>query len=179
MRNLRVAVRMILRQPLFAITAVASIAVGIGANTAIFTAVSQLLLARPGGVVEHERMVDIGRTRNGEGFDTVGYQTYLDVRSRAHGFAGVVGYTLEPRPLSLAGDGGAERIFGQQVSDNFFEVLGVKPAVGRLFVTGDDRIGVKNPIVVLGHRLWESRFDADPGIAGRVITLNGEPFEVA
>ncbi len=179
MRNLRVAVRMILRQPLFAITAVASIAVGIGANTAIFTAVSQLLLARPGGVADHHRIVDLGRTRNGEGFDTVGYQTYLDVRGRAHGFAGVIGYTLGPRPLSLAGDGGAERIFGQQVSDNFFEVLGVKPAVGRLFVTGDDRIGVKNPIVVLGHRIWESRFDADPGIAGRVITLNGEPFEVA
>ena len=170
---------MILRQPLFALTAVASIAVGIGANTAIFTAVSQLLLARPGGVVDHGRVVDIGRTRNGEGFDTVGYQTYLDVRARAHGFAGIVGYTLEPKPLSLARDGGAERIFGQQVSDNFFEVLGVKPALGRLFVTGDDRIGVKNPIVVLGHEIWKTRFDADASIAGRVITLNGEPFEVA
>mgnify|MGYP006148707339 CR=1 FL=1 len=108
MRNLRVAVRMLLRQPLFAVTAILSIAVGIGANTAIFTAVNQLLLARPGGVADHARIVDIGRTRNGEGFDTVGYQTYLDVRDRAHGFAGIVGYTLEPRPMSLARDGSAE-----------------------------------------------------------------------
>lgn len=178
MRNLRVAVRMLLRQPLFALTAIVSIAVGIGANTAIFTAVNQLLLARPGGVADHARIVDLGRTRNGEGFDTVGYQTYLDVRDRAHGFAGVAGYTLEPRPMSLARDGGAERIFGQQVTGNFFEVLGTRPALGRLFVPGDERIGVKSPLVVLGHELWVTRFNSDPAIAGRVITLNGEPFEV-
>lgn len=179
MRNLRVAIRLLARQPLFAFTAIASIAVGIGANTAIFTAVNSLLLARPEGVAEYDRIVDIGRTRDDEGFDTVGYQTYLDVRDRAHGFDGVIGYTLEPRPLSLTRDGGAERIFGQQVSDNFFTVLGLQPAVGRLFAPGDDRIGVKNPIVVLGHEIWQARFDADPAIAGRVITLNGEPFEVA
>lgn len=178
MRNLRIAVRMLLRQPLFAATAIVSIAVGIGANTAIFTAVNQFLLARPGGVADHARVVDIGRTRNGEGFDTVGYQTYLDVRDRAHGFAGIVGYTLGPRAMSLAREGGAERIFGQQVTGNFFDVLGVRPALGRLFVPDDERIGVKSPLVVLGHELWVTRFNADPAIAGRVITLNGEPFEV-
>lgn len=178
MRNLRVAIRLLARQPLFAVTAIASIAVGIGANTAIFTAVNQLLLARPGGVADHHRIVDIGRTRNGDGFDTVGYQTYLDVRDRAAGFAGVAGYTLEPRPLSLASESSAERIFGQQVSDNFFDVLGVRPYLGRMFQPGDDRLGVPNRIVVLGHAIWTTRFQSDPAVVGRVLTLNGEPFEV-
>ena len=178
MRNLRVAIRLLARQPLFAFTAIASIAVGIGANTAIFTAVNQLLLARPGGVVDHHRIVDIGRTRNGDGFDTVGYQTYLDVRDRAAGFAGVAGYTLEPRPLSLARENSAERIFGQQVSDNFFDVLGVRPHLGRMFQPGDDRLGVPSRIVVLGHAIWSTRFQSDPAIVGTVLTLNGEPFEV-
>ena len=178
MRSLRVAIRLLARQPLFAFTAIASIAVGIGANTAIFTAVNQLLLARPGGVTDHHRIVDIGRTRNGEGFDTVGYQTYLDVRDRAAGFAGVVGYTLEPEPLSLAADGGAERIFGQQVSGNFFEVLGVQPHLGRLLQPDDARLGVKSPLVVLGHAIWVARFHADPAIVGRTVTINGEPFAV-
>lgn len=178
MRNLRVAIRLLARQPLFAFTAIASIAVGIGANTAIFTAVNQLLLARPGGVANHHRIVDIGRTRNGDGFDTVGYQTYLDVRDRAAGFAGVAGYTLGPRPLSLARENSAERIFGQQVSDNFFDVLGVRPHLGRMFQPGDDRLGVPNRIVVLGHAIWSTRFQSDPAIVGTVLTLNGEPFEV-
>ena len=179
MRNLRFAARLLARQPIFTLTAILSIAVGIGANTAIFSAVNALMLARPVGVADHARLVDIGRTRNGEGFDTVGYQTFLDVQKRVPGFAGVAGYTLEPRPLSLSSNGAAERIFGQQVSGNFFEVLGVQPFVGRLFTSADTQVGVKNAIVVLSHGFWESRFQSDRDIAGRVITLNGEPFQVA
>jgi predicted permease len=179
MRNLRFAARLLARQPAFAVTAILSIAVGVGANTAIFTAVNTLLLAPPAGVTGYDRLVDIGRTRNGEGFDTVGYPTFLDVRERAHGFAGIAGYTLEPQPFSLAGDGGAERLFGVQVSGNYFEVAGVRPFLGRLFTPGDERPGVKNPIVVLSHAFWTSRFQGDRSIVGRAITLNGEPFEVA
>lgn len=179
MRNLRFAVRLLVRQPLFTLTAVLSIAIGIGANTAIFTAVNGLLLASPEGVADHARLVDIGRTRDGRGFDTVGYQTYADVRDRAAGFAGILGYTLEPRPLSLSSGGGAEGIFGQQVSDNYFEVLGVRPFLGRLFATGDDKLGVKNPIIVLSHQFWQRRFQSDASIVGQTLTINGEPFQVA
>lgn len=178
MRNLRLAARLLARQPIFTLTAVLSIAVGIGANTAIFTAVNTLLLAPPVGVARYGQIVDIGRTTNGQGFDTVGYPTFLDVRERARGFAGVAGYTLEPKPISLASAGSAERIFGQQASGNFFEVLGVQPYLGRLFTRADERLGVKNPVVVLSHAIWTSRFGADAGIVGRTLTLNGEPFQV-
>ena len=178
MRNVRFAVRLLARQPIFTLTAVASLAVGIGANTAIFSALNTLLLAPPAGVADYHEMVDIGRTRNGAGFDTVGYPTYRDVRERTQGFAGIAGYTIEPKPLSLTEGGSAERIFSQQVSDNYFEVLGVRPHLGRLFMTGDDRRGVKNPIAVLQHDFWTTRFKADPAIVGRTVTLNGEPFQV-
>src|SRR5688572_25438424 len=113
MRNLKFAVRLLARQPLFTLTAVLSIAIGIGATTAIFSAINGMLPSRPAGIEEHDRLVDIGRTRRGQGFDTVGYQTYLDVRDRATGFAGILGYTLEPRAMSLTSGGAAERIFGQ------------------------------------------------------------------
>ena len=178
MRNVRLAARLLARQPIFTLTAVLSIALGIGANTAIFSAVNTLLLAPPAGVADYARVVDIGRTRNGEGFDTVGYQTYLDVRDRAQGFAGIAGYTLEPRPISLTSDGSAERFFAQQTSGNFFDILGVRPHLGRLFAAADERLGVPNPIVILSHALWTSRFGSDPGIIGRTITLNGQSFQV-
>jgi hypothetical protein len=179
MRNLRIAARLLARQPIFTVTAVLSMAIGIGANTAIFTAVNALLLAEPAGVSDYARMVDIGRTTQGSGFDTVGYQTFLDVKARTPGLAGVAGYTLEPRAMSLAGDGSAERIFTQQVSGNFFDVAGVRPFLGRLFTEQDTTIGVKNPIVVLSHAFWASRFQGDRDIAGKTITLSGEPFQVA
>lgn len=178
MRNLKFALRLLARQPLFTLTAVLSIAIGIGATTAIFTAINGLLLSRPAGIPQHDRLVDIGRTRKGQGFDTVGYQTYLDVRDRAAGFAGVIGYTLEPRAMSLASGDAAENIFGQQVSANYFEVLGVRPHIGRLFAPSDDKLGVKNPIVVLTHAFWQQRFKADPAIVGQAVTINGEPFQV-
>ena len=179
MRNLRIAARLLARQPIFTITAVLSMAVGIGANTAIFTAVNALLLAEPAGVTEYSRVVDIGRTTRGSGFDTVGYQTYLDVQARTPGLAGVAGYTLEPRAMSLAGAGSAERIFTQQVSGNYFDVVGVRPHLGRLFTEQDTAAGVKNPIVVLSHAFWQTRFQSDRDIAGKTITLSGEPFQVA
>src|SRR5690606_30718650 len=178
MRAIRLATRLLLRQPLFAVTAVLSIAVGIGANSAIFTAVHALLFAPPPGVVAPDRVVDLGRTTRGEGLDNLGYQTFLDVRERAAGFSDIAGVTFGPQPISLSDGTGSERIFGIQVSGNYFDVLGVRPHVGRLLRDDDDRLGVKSPVVVLAYDFWRTRFNADPAIVGKTLTLNGEPFTV-
>ena len=135
-RQFRLALRLLRRSPLFTTIAVLSLAIGIGANATIFTIANGLLLLPAKGVAEPERVVDIGRSTHGEGFDTVSYATFQDVRDRTTAFAGVYASRLEPRAISLGGPDGGERIYGQQVSANYFDVLGVRPALGGFFHDG-------------------------------------------
>ena len=174
-RDLRHAARLIGRNPLFAVTAAVSLAVGIGATTTIFTIANALLLRPPAGVVDAGRVVDIGRTQNGRDFDTDSYPNFLDIRARATTLAGVYAYR-NAEAMSLAVSGGAERIYGSLVSANYFAVLGVRPRLGRLLVESDDA-GAAD-VVVLSYRLWVDRFRRDPAIVGRHVTLNGRPFAV-
>jgi predicted permease len=178
-QDLRYAVRLLRRNPLFALTAVLSLAVGIGANTTIFTIANALLFRAPVGVAEPDRLVDIGRSQNRQGFDTNSYPNYLDIRKRNTVFSGVYAYRLDPSPMSLGGPDGAERVYGTIVTNNYFDVLGARPRVGRLFRTDDSEAPGANPIAVLNYRLWMRRFNGDASIAGRTIILNGHPFTVA
>ena len=178
-QDLRYAVRLLRRNPLFALTAVLSLAIGIGANSTIFTIANALLFRAPVGVAEPDRLVDIGRSQNRQGFDTNSYPNYLDIRKRNTVFSGVYAYRGEPEPMSLGGLDGAERVYGSIVTNNYFDVLGARPRVGRLFRTDDSEEPAANPIVVLSPRLWTRRFNGDTSIAGRTITLNGHPFTVA
>ncbi len=177
-QDLRYAIRSILRSPLFSLTAMLSLAVGIGANTAIFTIVNALLLRPVPGVVEPARLVDIGRTQRGQDFDNNSYPNFLDVQRRATTLEGVYAQVFAPRPMSLGRDGGAESVHGSLVSSNYFKVLGTHPMVGRLFDGHEDDAPGANPVAVLSHRLWTGRFNADTSIAGRTIHINGHPFTV-
>src|SRR5688572_12351298 len=140
--NTRHAARQLLRSPVFTLAAVASLAIGIGANTAIFTAANALLLAPTAGIADMDGLVDIARSRPGEPFDTVSFLTYRDVAARADVFEGVYGFRLEPEAVSVGGADGAERAWAEQVSTSYFDVLRVRPAVGSLFATGDEPPGV-------------------------------------
>ena len=122
--DVRDAVRLVRRSPLFAATAIVSLAIGIGANTTIATVADALLLRAPAGVADPGRLVDIGRTRDGRGFDNASYPNYLDLRARTTTLADVYAYRFEPQPLSLRVESGAERIYGGLVSTNYFSVLG-------------------------------------------------------
>ena len=104
---MRHAWRLLSRTPVFTATAILSLAVGIGANTAIFTAANAIFFAPAAGVQAPGDLVDLGRTRAGQGFDTVSYPTYVDLRSRNTVFAGVYAYRLEPQPMSLGSEAGA------------------------------------------------------------------------
>jgi predicted permease len=176
---MRHAWRLLSRTPVFTATAILSLAVGIGANTAIFTAANAIFFAPAAGVQAPGDLVDLGRTRAGQGFDTVSYPTYVDLRSRNTVFAGVYAYRLEPQPMSLGSEAGAERIYAEEVSANYFEVLGLAPAAGGFFRGDEEQPGTPLRKVVLSHGFWQSRFSSRADIAGTTVLLNGETFVVA
>ncbi|HET7619967.1 MAG TPA: ABC transporter permease [Vicinamibacterales bacterium] len=176
-KDVRYAARLLARSPLFAATAALSLAIGIGANTAIFSVASALLLRPLPGLSDAAGLVDIGRTQNGRGFDNTSYPNYADVRERVTTLTDVYAIRLEPQPMSLAGNGGAERVYGTAVSGNYFSVLGTQPVRGRFFTDADDTIG-SAPATVISYELWQRRFAADPAIVGRTVTLTNEPFTV-
>ena len=177
-QDLRHATRLLGRNPVVTIVATASLAIGIGANTTVFTVANALLLQPPAGVSEPSRLVDIGSTRSGVGFGPSSYPNYLDIRQRATS-ADVYAYSRFPQGMTFSAPGiTAESIFGSVVTINYFNVLGAVPAVGRLFDSSDsDRPGVSS-VVVLSHRFWRRRFDGVATIVGRTLLLNGHPFTV-
>ena len=178
LQDIRYAARLLRRNPVFALTAAASLAIGIGANTTIFTIANALLFKPPPGVVEPGRLVDVGRSQNGSGFDNGSYPNYLDIRARNTVFSGIYAYRIGAEPMSLGGKDGAERIFGDMVTTTYFTVLGTRAAVGRLFAPSDGEQAGATPLVVLSHRFWTRRFNADPAIVGQTLQLNGRPFTV-
>jgi putative ABC transport system permease protein len=168
LQDLRFGARLLRRNPLFASTAALSLAIGIGATTTIFTVADALLFRAPAGVGDADRLVDVGLRSDGFRIGTVSYPNYLDLRRRASTLSGVYAYSVIPAPMSLAGANGAERIYGDTVTGNFFEVLGVRAAAGRLF---DETDGAS--VVVFSHRFWTRRFQGDPSVVGRTVRLNG------
>jgi predicted permease len=178
MHDLRYAFRLLARNPLFALTAIVWLAIGIGANTTIFTIANALLFRAPAGVVDAERLVDIGRSQEGRGFDNSSYPNYLDVRLRNRSFASMYAYRFDPQAMSLGTDAGAESVYGGVVTNNYFDALGTRPAAGRLLSARDSEQPGANPVVVLGHRLWSRRFHEDKTIVGRQLKINGFAFTV-
>jgi predicted permease len=177
-RQLRYGIRVLARSPLFTLTAVLSLAIGLGANTTIFTIANALLLAPTRGVADMDRLVDVGRTQDGRGFDTVSYPTYADLRDHNSVFTGMFAVRFEPRPVSLGGPDGADRAFSQEVSASYFEVLGVTPAIGRVFHGRDEQFGVPLREVVLSDAFWRRHFASDPDAIGRDLVLNGDHFTI-
>jgi len=177
-RDVAYAWRVIRRSPAFAATAIVSLAIGIGANSAIFSIANALLFPAPSGVVEPERLVDVGVTSDGRGFNG-SYVDYLDVRERATAFEAVYASRLFGGRLTLTDPaGGVEAVVGQFVSMNFFTALGATPAAGRLFGAGDSESPGGSPVVVLSHRFWSRRFNRDPSVVGRTLRLDDQSFTV-
>src|SRR4051812_30746735 len=166
-RDLRHAARLLRRNPLFTVTASLSLAIGIAANTTVFTVANAVLFREPAGVANPAALVDIGTRMPGGGFGNSSYANYLDLRERTTTLDGVYAYSLFPRAMSLESGGasGSERIFGTLVTGNYFAVLGTRPAAGRLFsIEEADRSGAGS--MVLSHRFWTRRFNRDPSVVG-------------
>ncbi len=176
LQDIRYAARLLRRNPIFAVTAALSLAIGIGANTTIFTIANALLFKPPTGVVEADRLVDVGRSQNGRGFDNGSYPNFLDIRARNTAFTDLYAFRFGAEPMSLGGPDGAERIFGDMVTTNYFSVLGTRPHIGRLFTHEDSEQPGGTPLVVLSYAFWMRRFNGDPAIVGGTLALNGHPF---
>jgi predicted permease len=172
--DVRYAARMLAKRPGFALVAVVTLALGIGANTAIFSVVNAVLL-RSLPLPEPERLVALSETSKKTPVMAVPYATYLDWRARQTVFESM-GARM-PAGGVLTGEGEPERITGRLVTASFFETLGVRPAVGRFFGEAEDRAGGP-PVMVLNHGLWRRRFGADPSVVGRRVLYNGEPWTV-
>jgi predicted permease len=178
-RDVRYGVRLLQRYPLFALTAALSLAIGIGANAAVFTIAKALLRFSPVGVSEPDRVVDIGRSLDLPiGLNPGSYPDYLDIRRRTTTLEHVYARTLFPRELIFAESGGAERVFAEAVTTNYFATLGTRPAVGRLFHADESDRPNESPIIVLSHRFWTRRFHADTAIVGKTVRLNAFPVTV-
>ena len=176
-QDARYAIRMLRRSPAFTTVAVLSLAIGIGANTAIFSLANALIFRPLPGLSDVGHLVDIGRTQSGRGFDTTNYPNYKDVRARTTTLADVYAYRIEPLPMSLSGPDGAERVYGFMVTGNYFKILGTQPELGRLFTDADDKPG-QNAVTVISDHLWRTRFGADPAILGQVLTITNKPYAV-
>jgi putative ABC transport system permease protein len=177
-RNLRYAVRSLSKDRGFAAMVALSLAVGIGANTAIFSLVNGVLL-RPLDYREPERLVAISQASPQflklYPALPINIATWLEWRRQSSPFESVGAY--RNTALSLTGSGQPELIEGAAVSANFFHVLGVAPRLGREFLDSEDRSG-QDQVVIIADSLWRRRFRADPGIVGRKIMLDAKPFLV-
>jgi putative ABC transport system permease protein len=177
LQDLRHAVRRLRRNPGFTAAAVITLALGIGANTAIFSVIDGVLL-RPLPFADARRLVLVWETDRNSGTtrEPGSWPDYLDFARRTHaldGMAALMGQELTLTPAS----GEPARLAAMGASAGFFPLVGVHPILGRLFTDREDRPGVA-PVVILGEATWRSRFGADPGIVGRDIRINDAPYTV-
>ena len=177
-QDARYALRGFARSPIFSLTAILSIAIGVGGTAGIYAIANALLLSSPTGVGHPDRVVNIGRSQDGRGFDNFAYTTFADYRERNSTFTGIAAVEFTPRRLSLRGADGGEAIDGTLVSGNFFDVLEARPALGRFFLAEEDRTPRTHAVAVLSHRFWRERFNADPSVLSSGIVINGTPFTV-
>ncbi len=174
--NLRHAVRLTAKNPVFTSLAVLSLAIGIGANTAIFTLANAVLL-RPLPVSEPGRLVRLSATDKEGNTGAFAYPDYVDYRSQNRSFSGLLAHSSLRVGLHT-GQGESEIVFGELVSENYFTVLGVKAALGRTFLPEEGKTPGKSPVVVLSHDFWRTRFGGAPRVIGSNVRINGYPFTV-
>ncbi len=177
--DIQFALRNLKKAPVFSLVAVASLALGIGANTAIFTLIDQLML-RLLPVRDPSALVLLdshgNHYGNNRGANSFSYPMYQDIGKRNQVFDGILARVTVP--VSMSFHGRTERATGELVSGSYFGVLGVPPAIGRTIAPDDDTSILGRPVVVLGYRYWQSRFAGDPSVLNKAMVLNGHNFTV-
>jgi putative ABC transport system permease protein len=173
-QDVRFGARMLRKNPGFTAVAVLTLALSIGANSAIFSVVSAVLL-RPLQYPNHARLLHVHETHFGSTASTnFSYANFLDLQRDAKSLKNVAAY--RPWTFNLTGSGDAEQVFGAQVSANFFSALGIHAFLGRTIGTADDTFGGENRVAVLSYALWQSHFGADPEIIGKTTEINSQQY---
>jgi len=172
-RDVRFGARALRAAPGFTAVAVLTLGVGIGANAAIFSFINTALF-KPLPVEHPEELVSINKV--GGGLPTLSYPDYRDFRDRSTLLSGIAALRLSP--MNLEAGGSASRIWGNLVTGNYFDLLGVRAAMGRTLAASDDRAPGGHPVLVLSYECWQGRFAADPHIVGRTVKINGAAFTI-
>src|SRR5271156_4390900 len=177
LQDIRYGARMLLKNPGFLIVAVITLALGIGANTAIFSMVDAFLL-RPLPVKDPAQITVLAYQLKQGNFQTqFSLADYRDIRGQSTGvFSDVIAYQFGLDGLSV--DGKADRVMTNYVTGNYFSALGLKPALGRLILPSEGEVPGADPVMVLGYSYWQTRFGGDPGIVGRKVSVDGQPITI-
>lgn len=170
------ALRSLRKHPLLPLVAAASVALGVGVATAVFSVANALLVRPLPGIAEPARIVEVGRNDDGRGFDTFSYPDFYDLRREGGTFATLSIFHFQSASVNAGGNG--RRLMGLMTSANYFQTLGVRPALGRFFVAGEDSIPGLQAVVVIGHRLWREMFNGDSSALGRTLVLSRVPFQI-
>jgi len=176
LQDVRFGFRQLMKQPGFAVLAIISMALGIGANTSIFSLVDTALL-RPLAVKDPSQLVELyGTMHNGADWSLQSYLNYKDYRDRNTTFSGLFVYRVTVSSLTV--NNSSQRVWGYLVSGNYFDVLGVKPMLGRAFLPEEDQTPDSHPVAVISYNCWQHRFGGDPRIVGKSVQFNGRPFTI-
>src|SRR5437879_984151 len=177
-QDISYGIRMLRNSPGFATIAVLTLALGIGANTAIFS-LADVVLIRPLPVAKPSKVLRLasGRTKGEARVGFVSFPSYLEYRDHSHAFSGMAAY-LDRLPVNVSvGKLGAERVDAGMVTGNYFQTLGVNAALGRVIVPEDDSLSA-TPIVMLSHDFWRRRFSADAKVLGTTVIVDGQQFTI-
>ena len=172
-RDIRYASRQIRRSPGFAVTAILTLALGIGANVVVFGVLNAMIL-HPLNIPQPDRLMELANERPGD--DNQSYLDFLDYRSRNSSFTDMAAYRMEA--VGMSSGGNAQKSWAFEVSTSYFDMLGIQPQAGRFFHANDDHGPNSAPYIVLSDTLWRNRFNADPRIIGTTVDLNKHPFTI-
>ncbi len=176
LHDIRFAARMLLRRPAFTLVAILVLGLGIGANATIFSWVQSVVLQPLAGVDARSLVALHGKSSSRDDL-SFSYPNFVDLQAaHAEGIEDVIAF--RGLAMNLRGDGEPRRVWGEMVTANFFDVVRIRPALGRGFIPADTAVIGGEPVAVLSHAGWRRLFNADPSIVGRTITLNARPFTV-
>jgi len=176
LNDLRYGAKMLWKSKVVTIIAVISLAVGIGANSAIFSLGNAILL-RPRPVSHPEQLVEIYVSEGEQQpYSSTSYPSYLELRDHNDVLSGLAAYGI--RQFNFGDANEVEQIWGEAVSGNYFDIIGVTPQKGRTFSPDEDIVPRRNPVAVISHSLWQRRFNSNPEVVGKTITLNNQPLTV-
>jgi predicted permease len=176
LNDLRYGAKMLWKSKGVTVVAVLSLAIGIGANSAIFSLANSLLL-RPRPVSHPEQLVEIYVSEGEQQpYSSTSYPSYLDLRDHNDVLSGLAAYSIQQFNFGAANQ--VEQVWGEAVSGNYFDVLGIAAQRGRTFSPDEDLVPRRNPVAVIGNSLWQRRFNSDPELVGKTITLNNQSLTV-
>src|SRR3989440_9833503 len=175
-KDIQYGFRNLVKRPGYTAIALITLALGIGANTAIFSLVSTVLL-RPLPVPHPEQLVEVyGTFHQGADYTIQSYLNYKDYRDRNNVFSGLMTYRFAP--MSISHENRNERVWGYLVSGNYFDTLGVQPFLGRYFLAEEDKTPGSHPVAVITYECWQKRFASAADVIGQPLRINGQVFTV-